>query len=126
MNPRPRIWPVVLLAMIGVLILCGLGFWQVQRLAYKQALLGEIDRRGMADPIDLSEAAKHHASGENVEFLKAAAQGRFLHHAEKLMIATLEGNAAWEVVTPLLTADNILVLVDRGLVPDEQRNPATR
>ncbi len=125
MKPR-SIWPVVITSVLGIVILCGLGAWQVQRLAHKQALLAEIDRRSMADPVDLSEAMKRHDRGENIEFMKVSARGRFLHTAEKHVIGTFDGNPAWEVVTPLATADNRLILVDRGLVPDEQRDPAAR
>ncbi|MBC8037569.1 MAG: SURF1 family protein, partial [Rhizobiales bacterium] len=124
---RPRsIWPVIIASTLGILLLCGLGAWQLQRLAHKQALLAEIDRRAMAAPVDLAEASKRQQSGENIEFMKVSTRGRFLHDAEKHMIAAFEGNPAWEVVTPLVTADNTLVLVDRGLVPDGQRDTAKR
>jgi len=120
------IWPVVIVSALGILILCGLGGWQLQRLAQKQTLLAEMDRRSMAKPIDLTEAIGLHNSGENVEYLKISAKGRYLHDDEKHLIGVLDGNPAWEVVTPMLTADNTLVLVDRGLVPDGMRDPATR
>ena len=124
---QPRsVWPIVVAATLGILILCGLGAWQLQRLAQKQELLAEFDRRAGADAVGLSEAKKRQESGENVEFLKVSVTGRFLHDAEKYMIGVFDGNPAWEVVTPLVTADNTLILVDRGLVPDEKRNPATR
>ncbi len=124
-SPR-SIWPVVLASALGILILCGLGVWQLQRLAEKQALLAEIERRGAADPVELSEAMRLHESGENIEFLKVSATGQFLHDSEKHLIGVLDGAPAWEVVTPLLTPDNSLVLVDRGFVPDDRRDRASR
>jgi len=124
---EPRsIWPVVIVSALGVLILCGLGAWQLQRLAHKQALLAEIRHRSAADPVTLSEVIRLYESGENVEFMKVSAAGRFLHESERHLIGVFDGNPAWEVVTPLLTADNTVVLVDRGFVPDERRDPSTR
>ncbi len=126
MSKRRSIWPIIIASALGIAILCGLGAWQLQRLAHKQALLTEIDRRNMADPIDLSEAIRLYESGENVEFMKVSASGRFLHENEKHLMAVFDGNPGWEVVTPLLTANDILVLVDRGLVPGAMRDRATR
>jgi surfeit locus 1 family protein len=120
------IWPVVSAATIGIALLSSLGIWQLQRLAQKQALLSEIDRRGAADPVDVSEAIRLYRGGENIEFIKVFARGRFLHDSEKHMIGAFEGNPAWEVVTPLVTADNSLIVVDRGVVPDALRHPDTR
>ncbi len=37
-----------------------------------------------------------------------------------------EGRAGWHVITPLRTEDGEVVLIDRGFVPDELRNPASR
>lgn len=126
MTKTRSIWPVVIVSALGILILCGLGAWQLQRLAHKQTLLAEIRHRSAADPVALSEAVRLHESGENVEFMKVSATGRFLHESERHLIGVFDGTPAWEVVTPLLTADNTVVLVDRGFVPDEKRNPATR
>jgi surfeit locus 1 family protein len=120
------IWPVLVASSFVILVLCGLGAWQLQRLAHKQALLDEIGRRALADPVELSEAIKLQQTGKNIEFMKVWARGRFLHDAEKHMIAALDGNPAWEVVTPLITTYNVLILVVRGLVPDEKRNSAKR
>ncbi|MGH6855400.1 MAG: SURF1 family protein [Aestuariivirga sp.] len=116
-----RIWPFVTTAALGFLILCGLGIWQVQRLAYKEALLAEIDARGLAEPVDLSEAVKRLEAGKNIEFLKISARGQFLHGSEKRLFGVFNGAPAWEVVTPMVTADQTLLLVDRGFVPDNVR-----
>ena len=121
-----RIWPVVLTAALGIAVLLGLGLWQVQRLAEKQALLAELDRRATAEPVDISTALERQAAGETTEFLKVSTTGHYLHDAEQLMIAVFDGNPAWEVVTPLVTSNKTMVLVDRGLVPDELRDRGKR
>jgi surfeit locus 1 family protein len=64
--------------------------------------------------------------GEDIEFLKVRATGQFLHDQEKLLIAVYDGNPGWEVVTPLVTTDGTLLLIDRGLIPDGLRDRAKR
>ena len=49
-----------------------------------------------------------------------AVKGRYRPDASKLLIAVFNGSPGWEVVTPLLSGD-YLILVDRGLVPDAMR-----
>ena len=42
---KPRIWPIVLWAGLGIAVLLALGTWQLFRLGEKQALLAEIAER---------------------------------------------------------------------------------
>ena len=44
-------------------VLLGLGVWQLQRLALKQTLLAEIERRAKAEPVDISAALELQAAG---------------------------------------------------------------
>ncbi len=111
-----RIWPVVITAAIGILVLTGLGAWQAQRLSWKQDLLNQIDTRSQSAPVSLAEAL----SMGDAEFVKVVVKGRYQPEASKLMIAVFNGSPGWEVVTPLVMADH-LILVDRGLVPDAMR-----
>lgn len=122
---RKRLWPVLLATAISFAILVGLGLWQVQRLKWKTALLADIAVREAAAPVALATVEQHPADA-TLEFLKVTARGHFLQDQEKLMLATLDGRPGWDVVTPLLMADGKAVLVDRGTVPDENRDPATR
>jgi surfeit locus 1 family protein len=82
--------------------------------------------RAAAAPVDLLQAMKLSRLGESIEFMKVSAQGRFLHESEKHLLSTYEGTPAWEVVTPLLTATNTLILVDRGVIPEGMKDAASR
>ena len=53
---RPRAWPVLLAAGVGLAILLSLGIWQVQRLAWKEGLIAAIDQALAAEPVSLAEA----------------------------------------------------------------------
>jgi surfeit locus 1 family protein len=126
MSGTRSIWPVVVTAAIGIAVLCLLGAWQLQRMSWKQALLAEIAVRGRSESIGLTEVLKRRSAGEGVEFLKLSVKGHYLHETEKLVMSVFDGNPAWDVVTPLVTAEQQLILVDRGLVPDDLRDPAKR
>ena len=66
---KPRIWPIVLWAGLGVAVLLALGTWQLSRLAEKQALLGEIARRAGAPPVSIGEVLLGREKGADIEFV---------------------------------------------------------
>ncbi len=123
---QPRIWPVVLWAGIGIIILCGLGTWQIFRLGEKQALLAEIAARTHKAPISLAEAMQHWEQGDATEFVIVKTRGVFNHAKERQKLAVYDGNPGWEVITPLTSDEGIVALVDRGAVPDDLRDLAKR
>lgn len=118
MNAKPRIWPVAVTAACAIAVLLALGFWQLHRLQWKQALLTEIVSKLSAEPVTLQAAVDRLSAGQPVEFLKVAVRGSFRHQAEARMIAVFDGGPGWEIVTPLTTEDGHYILVDRGLAPD--------
>lgn len=126
MTAKRRLWPVLLATAIGFSILIGLGVWQLQRLTWKTALLADIAAREAATPVTLAVAEQRRAQGDNLEFLKVTAHGTFLHDQEKLMLSTIDGHPGWDIITPLVTPEGHVLLVDRGTVPDERRDVATR
>lgn len=123
---KPRVWPALAAATLGIAMLLALGTWQVQRLSWKRDLLAAVDERLAAAPQDLAAVLAAEEAGDDIEFRKLALSGRFLHADEKLMLTTLDGRVGWEVVTPLVSDTGIAVLVDRGFVPDDLRDPAKR
>lgn len=104
-------------------VLVGLGTWQVQRLAWKEALLATIDERIHADPLPLDEVASRYPE---IEYVPVTATGRFDHAAERHVFTTWEGESGYDVFTPLLLGENRAVLVNRGFVPFDRKDPATR
>ncbi|WP_257166902.1 SURF1 family protein [Bradyrhizobium sp. SRS-191] len=109
-----------------VAILLALGVWQVERRAWKLDLIDRVDRRIHAEPVAVPDRARWLAiNRSDDEYKRVTLSGRFLNDRETLVQAvTVEGPGYW-VVTPLQTADG-LVLVNRGFVPPERREPASR
>ena len=125
---RPRrhgLVSVLALAVFAVLI--ALGTWQVQRLAWKEALIETIAERIASPPRPLSEIeALAAAQAGDVEYWPVEATGTFRHEAESHFFATWQGQSGFFVYTPLELADGRFVFVNRGFVPFDRKDPAMR
>ena len=122
-----------LCTLVGLGVLSSLGVWQLQRLAWKEALIARAASRAnspaVAAPV---EAAWPQVTAERDEYRRVAVSGRFHHEREALVYALLSeprgkfsGPGYW-VLTPLETAGGALVFVNRGFVPLERAAAATR
>src|SRR5262245_61913463 len=128
MTFRPTFWPTVF-TVPALLVLLGLGTWQVERLRWKEGLIAERTARTTAVPIDLPAAGtvlSPEALAE-LDYRRTTATGRFSHDREMYLAArTMQGAIGYQVVTPLQRADGSIVLVNRGWVPDDRKDPAKR
>jgi surfeit locus 1 family protein len=116
---------VTIAAVIATAILIGLGIWQLQRLQWKLALIAEVNGHMAAPPLPLNEALK--SSADAMQYRRVALNGRFDNSKEAYVFTTAAGGeAVYHVLTPFLTDDGHSLLVDRGYVPKEKRDPATR
>jgi surfeit locus 1 family protein len=117
----PRLVPT-LLALVAVACLTGLGTWQLGRAAEKRALLASF-AAGEAPAVPLPAANRAHA-----RYLRVLARGSYLDDRQFLLDnMTHAGQAGYRVLTPLLTDDGALLLVDRGWIPpgtDRARLPS--
>src|SRR5262245_29106119 len=116
MRFRPTFWPTVF-TIPALIVLLGLGTWQVQRLHWKEGLIAERTARTTAAPIALPAGGTHlsDAALADLDFRHGAATGAFLHERELYIAArTMEGSVGYQIVTPLQQADGGVVLVNRG------------
>lgn len=107
-------------------LLIGLGVWQLKRLHWKEGLIAEIETRTKGEPISLDQAIASAREGKDPSYYRVKVEGRFDHAKELYLYAVSEGRVGWHVITPFRTDDGAVVLIDRGFVPDELRNPASR
>ncbi|MHC2331140.1 SURF1 family protein [Bradyrhizobium sp. USDA 4454] len=121
--------PLVLLTlgMLGVVLLSALGIWQVERRTWKLALIERVEQRMHAAPLAPPPPSSWPAvTAASDEYRRVTVRGTFLNAEETLVRAvTAEGPGFW-VLTPLQVADGTTVLVNRGFVPSDRRDPATR
>jgi surfeit locus 1 family protein len=113
------------LALIGVLGFAALGVWQVERLAWKRALIARVEARIHATPSALPSPATWSAITDRDAYRRIRVTGTFDHAAETLVKAVTEQGDGFWVVTPLRTAQGV-VLINRGFVPGDRRAPASR
>jgi surfeit locus 1 family protein len=120
---RPRPVPTIISA-CGVALLLALGTWQVFRLVEKNEINAFRAERASAPPVALPARID---DPQGWAFRRVAVTGTFAHDRELYVNARSQrGNAGYQVVTPLLRADGPPVLVSRGWVPYERKDPAGR
>jgi surfeit locus 1 family protein len=123
MSFRPTFWPTVM-TFPALLLLLGLGTWQVQRLHWKEGLIAARHEAatGPAVPVPASLAA-----ARGLEFHRVRAVGEFLYDHELYLIASSDrGNPGFDVFTPLRLRDGRLLIVNRGWVPLDRKDPHSR
>jgi surfeit locus 1 family protein len=118
---RPQLVPT-LFAVPGVLILIGLGIWQVQRLHWKEDLIAQRDRMAAAAPI---APPLSFTVARADEFRHVTAEGVLANDKEIFLAAASDsGQSGYQVLTPLV--DGRAIFVNRGFIPLEMKNPVTR
>jgi surfeit locus 1 family protein len=121
----PAIFCGFLLLLIAALI--GLGIWQVERLSWKLDLIARVDARVHAEsapPPGQSEWAKVNAADD--EYRRVKIGGTLQNDKEALVYASTALGPGYWVMTPLVLADGTAILINRGFVPTEKRDPSTR
>lgn len=124
---RPLFWPTVLTA-AGMALLVGLGLWQVERLHWKRALIATIKARVAAPAVTVPAEAEWPGFDVTAfEYRRLRLTGTF-HHGREFHYFTQadDGTPGYDIVTPLALASGGVVLVDRGFVPAERKDPQTR
>ncbi|HWA68787.1 MAG TPA: SURF1 family protein [Rhizomicrobium sp.] len=106
-------------------ILCGLGVWQLERLQWKLALIARVDGHMRAAPLPLDQVMA--MAPDEAQYRRVTLQGRFDHAHENYVFTTdAQGAPVYHVLTPLKTGDGRILMVDRGEVPKDLLDPASR
>jgi len=123
MKFRPTLWPTVF-TIPSLIVLLGLGTWQIQRLHWKEGLIAERTSRSTGAPIALPP---DDAAAAGYDFTKTEVTGHFLNDKEMYLAArSLNDNVGYQIVTPFILSNGRAILINRGWVPDERKSPATR
>ena len=127
MTVRKLVWPLAF-ALVGFCVMFSLGLWQLNRKAWKEQLIAQVEARAKAAPIalrDIPKAWREAPDQEDSNFARVAATGRFDHARELHLLTPERDGAAWMVITPFETPEGT-ALVMRGVVPDRLKDPARR
>lgn len=117
----------------AIIVLIGLGIWQLERLNAKSVLLDRITERLDARPAPLPlEAFWPRLTIDEHDYLKISLSGTFLHEQESYLFGVIDKNERGDnepgffVMTPLLLDDGTTVIVNRGFVRQDLKDPARR
>ena len=123
MRFRPFLW-LTIVSLPALSVLVGLGSWQLQRLQWKNDLIASFETRASGTPIAVPAA---NAGLVDCEFRRLALSGTFQHDKEVFLTGrTYEGNAGFHIVTPFPLDDGRIILINRGWVSEDYRDPAKR
>lgn len=115
---RRYLFPVIS-GVLGVAILLSLGFWQVQRLGWKEGMLDEIEARITATPIPIPDAYR-----PEMKYQPVAVAGRTTGEEILVMSGMRDYGGGYQVISAFRTEDGRRILVDRGFITqDERRQP---
>lgn len=120
---------MVLLAVLALAAagFVALGVWQLERRVWKLDLIAQVDARVHAPAVAPPGPSEWPAvSAERDQYRRVQLRGVFLHDRETLTQAATALGAGYWVMTPLRTDQGFTVLINRGFVPPERRDPAMR
>jgi surfeit locus 1 family protein len=120
---RPLFWPTVFtVPMLSILL--ALGSWQIERLSWKENLIGQRQEAVAAAAVPVPRGLEE---ARGMEFRHVTDVGVFLHDKEIFLGATSEaGGQGYQILTPLLEPSGRVVFVNRGFIPTELKDPARR
>lgn len=115
---------LVVLAFGGMAGCAALGVWQLERRAWKLDLIDRVERRIHAEPVPVpGPEAWPSVDAAGSAYRRVRLTGRFLHDKETLVQAVTELGAGYWVLTPMVTSQGMMVLVNRGFVAGDRRDP---
>jgi surfeit locus 1 family protein len=118
---------LVIAAALVFAVLAALGTWQLERRAWKLGLIERVTTRVHAPPVEAPGRAEWPlVTAADYEYQHVRVTGVFLNDRETQVTASTELGPGYWVLTPLQVPDGTLLLVNRGFVPTDRRDPATR
>jgi surfeit locus 1 family protein len=124
-----RKWTFVLFMLALTGLFAGLGFWQLQRLGEKEALIATVNERLADEPVPFPTAERWPAEVGmgDYGYRPTTIAGRYLPHRTVLVFTSLNsrqgglrGPGYW-VMTPLALESGGTIWVNRGFIPESAR-----
>lgn len=120
---KPRLWPT-LFTIPALATMLALGFWQLERLAWKTELIENFEARVAMEPADPPKSVENF---DDWQYRRVTLSGRFLHDKEVHITGkSYKGSAGFHIITPFELDNGDRVLVNRGWVPSDRREQKER
>jgi surfeit locus 1 family protein len=101
---------LLIIGLGGAAILISLGVWQVQRLAWKQAIIADINARITATPVTLPETVDPQTDA----YLPIVADGVIENGEIHVLVSQKDIGAGYRIIAPFQLQDGRQIMVDRG------------
>ncbi|MFA8441300.1 SURF1 family protein [Yoonia sp.] len=115
---RRILFPLIL-GLAGCAVLLSLGFWQIDRLAWKEDILADINARLTADPVPFSVFANETADEYARVTLTGTPTGQELH----VLVSGTEAGTGYRVISRFETEVGAII-VDQGLLAIDNKDAA--
>ena len=111
------IFPLVL-GVVGIVILIMLGTWQLQRLDWKNTLLDNIEQKITAEPVQLTEELSEVKDQYRSVIIEGVIRPGEIH----VLTSLKSMGPGFLVVVPFELVDGKIIMVDRGFIPEAEKN----
>ena len=116
-----RFWGMVVFGVLGTAILLSLGVWQLQRLAWKQEVLQEIERKILAPAVDIPQTVLT----DTHSLLPVRAEGRYTDETVRVLVSQKIYGAGYRLITAFELVGGRTIMVDRGFTSVRAQMPNT-
>ncbi|KIN60289.1 Surf1 family protein [Sulfitobacter noctilucae] len=113
-----RVLFLILIGLGGAAILVSLGVWQIQRLAWKEGVIADIDARILATPVDLPASPDPATDA----YLPVQATGVMAGDTLRVLVSQKDIGAGYRLITAFENA-GVRVLLDRGFIAVNAAQP---
>jgi surfeit locus 1 family protein len=120
-----RLYGLLFFSLLGFMALVALGLWQLERREWKETLLADLEL-ALSPSGEALDIAAAESELDRRDYIRVNLRGHFENAQERYLFAVLDGQTGWQVITPFVTADRRLILVNRGFVPDSLKDPRSR
>ena len=103
---------------MGVTILVSLGIWQIQRLDWKTGILNEISRKMEAAAVPLPS----NLTEELDEYRSVSVEGEIIEGELHVLTSRRMMGPGFRIISPIVLEDNRRILLDRGFIPEKEKN----
>lgn len=114
---------ILAVGLAGLAVLIGLGVWQLQRLEWKERMIGDAGAMMALAPVALPATL----DPEKDRYRPVTVEGRFTGEELHVLTSTREEGPGFRIIAGFETSDGRRILVDRGFVPEymkETERPA--
>jgi surfeit locus 1 family protein len=105
---------------LGTVVLVSLGTWQLQRMAWKEGVIAEINARIASDPVALPDPI----DVERDKYLPVAVSGTITEDEIHLLASTRDAGAVYRLVSAFETDGGRRIMIDRGWIKTADKDAA--